>query len=301
MTGPVRLGLVTVGLVVVAALLVGVPTAVTAVDASDRVAAATGRAVGTVVAVDPGGVVVRWIPPGGPERDTVVALTAGAPPVGVRTEVAFPPADPGAAFVPGAAVLADADRAVSVLATILAVLLVVLGVSVVQVLARRRAARRPTTRLTVRRVRVEAGPIARSWLEISGRRWIPVHYDPVLTALPSPAVVTAHGDPARHRLVPVVVARRTLWPSGAVSTVEPRGRRHDNPTGPDDHAAGRAADLDRLGRRLRALLPLAAPAPVVALLWAWVDRGGALTWLATSVLLGALALWWGSLRGLDPT
>jgi hypothetical protein len=284
-----------------AAVVVGTPTALSAARASSLIGAAGGRAIGVVVAAGPDRtVVVRWTPPGALQRDTAVALAAEPPPVGTRTEVAFPPSDPGAALVPGAEVLARVDRGVGTLALIVVVLVVVGAVSATSVLARRRAARRPTTWHRVRRVRVEAGPIARSWLELPGR-WIPVHYDPVLTTLPSPAEAGVHGDPARHRLVPVEVGGRTLWPSGPVSAVEPRGRRHGNPSGPDEHAARRAARLDRLGRRLRAVLPLAAPAPVVGLLWAWVDRGGVTTWLATSVLLGALALWWGALRGIDPT
>ena len=43
------------------------------------------------------------------------------------------------------------------------------------------------------------------------------------------------------------------------------------------------------------------PAPFIGLLWTYVDRGGALTWLGATALTAALGLWLGALRGSDPS
>ncbi|GAA0895632.1 hypothetical protein GCM10009559_52030 [Pseudonocardia zijingensis] len=172
-----------------------------------------------------------------------------------------------------------------------------------QLLSRRHAAARPARGVPVRRVRIQAGLLARSWLETeaSPRRWIPVHFDPVLVGLRAPATVRVHGDPLRHRLVAVEVDGRLLHPSGPVRDREPRGRRTDNPSAPDASTLERAKRLAPLHRQLSADLPLLLPAPVLALLWTWVSGAGAGTWAGTTALLAALAIWLAALRGSDPS
>ncbi|NMH97090.1 hypothetical protein [Pseudonocardia acidicola] len=264
---------------------------------------ATGRALGTIVASHDAQVVVRWTPRDGAQRDDVVALAGTAPAPGTRTEVAYDPARPSPPLVPGAAVLAAADRAVSTVALIAAIMIVVVGAGGWQLVSRRRAADRPGHRAAARRMRVQSGLSTRSYLETESapQRWIPVHFDPVLVGLASPTTVLLHGDPLRDRLVVASVDGHVLWPSGPVRTSEPRGRRIDNPSRPDDTAAERADRLARLSRQLRADLPLVVPAPFVGLLWVYVAGDGFLAWLSTSVLFAVLALWWAALRGSDPS
>jgi hypothetical protein len=302
-TRALRYGLVTAAIVltVCAVLALAAGTALTA--ASRQLATVTGRTVGTISAVDGNRVEVRWTPERGTERTDTVELAGSPPPVGTRTEVAYDPAAPDAPLVPGAATLAHADSELGTLylaATVAALVLLVCGW---QVVSRRHAAARPARSVPVRRVRIQAGLVARSWLETetAPRRWIPVHFDPVLVGLRSPATVRVHGDPLRDRLVAVDVEGRLLHPSGPVRAREPRGRRTDNPTAPDAATIERAARLAPLRLQLRADLPLLLPAPIAALLWTYVDGGGLATWAAATALLAALALWLAALRGSDPS
>ncbi|TWF76219.1 hypothetical protein FHX44_112108 [Pseudonocardia hierapolitana] len=303
MTRALRYGLVTTGLVltVCAVLALVAGTALTA--ASRQLAPFTGRTVGTVSAVDGNRVEVRWTPEGGTERTDPVELAGPAPPVGTRTEVAYDPDAPGTPLVPGAAVLADADSELGTLYLAATVAALVVLVGGWQLSSRRHAAARPARSVPVRRVRIQSGLIARSWLETetAPHRWIPVHFDPVLVGLPSPATVRVHGDPLRDRLVAVDVEGRVLHPSGPVRTREPRGRRTDNPAAPDASTIERMARLAPLRRQFRADLPLLLPAPIAALLWTVVDGAGITTWTATTALLGALGLWLAALRGSDPS
>jgi hypothetical protein len=278
---------------------------------ADRIGAATGRALGVVEGPAPPGdgsaVRLRWTPPGGPERVDTVDLGGPAPAPGTRTEVAFDPADPGAPLIPGARVLVDGDRWLTVLSLTAVVALLVLGVLAWQVLSRRRAFAQPTRTAQVRRVRWQQGLWTRSYLETEAnpQRWIPVHFDPVLVGLPAPTTVRLHGDPLRDRVVAATVTgpdgEHPLVPSGPVRLDEPRGHRTDNPSRPDDTVDQRSTALARMTRQLRADLPLVVPAPFLGLLWAYVDRGGVLTWASATALTAALGLWLGALRGSDPS
>jgi hypothetical protein len=43
------------------------------------------------------------------------------------------------------------------------------------------------------------------------------------------------------------------------------------------------------------------PAPIVGLFWAYVDGSGFTGWITATVVAAALGLWWGALRGSDPS
>jgi hypothetical protein len=217
--------------------------------------------------------------------------------------VAYDPAAPGTPLVPGAALLSDADSSLGTLyltATVAALVILTCGW---QLVSRRRASGQPTRTVPVRRVRIQAGLMARSWLETetAPRRWIPVHFDPLLVGLPSPATVRLHGDPLRDRLVAVAVDGRVLHPSGPVRAQEPLGRRTDNPTAPDASTIERMARLAALRPQFRADLPLLVPAPIIALLWTYIEGAGIATWAAATALLATLGLWLAAIRGSDPS
>jgi hypothetical protein len=264
------------------------------------VGAATARSSGEVVTTAGRTVEVRWSAPGAYRTDTIELATA-APPVGTRTEVAYDPHTPSVVLIPGSAELAAVDRAASGLAFSGLIGTMVLITLSWQLLSRRRLRTRPVQVLPARRVRVQSGLLTRSWLELETvpTRWIPVHFDPVLVTLPAPTSIRVHGDPARHRLVAADVDGVWLPPSGPVRTTEPSGRRIDSPARPDDDTYRVA----RFGwrRQLRADAALLTPAPLVGLLWAFLDDGGVLTWAGVTALTAALALWWAALRGSDPT
>lgn len=299
-----RHGLIaTAGVLLVCAVVAGLSWRAYAAS-SAQLRALTARGTGEVVEVGPArSVLVRWRPaPGGPERTDGVALAVSPPPVRTTVEVAYDPGRPERLVIPGATLLADADRAASGLAFSALVAALVLAAGGWQVLSRRAAARRPGRPEAVRRVRLQSGLTARSWLETEAppRRWMPVHFDPVLVTLPSPSVVELRGN----RLVAAAVNGADgvlLYPSGPARRAEPRGRRTDNPSRPDQDAVARAAEAGGWRRQLRADLVLLVPAPLVGLFWVLLDGGGFPTWLFATAITAAVALWWAALRGSDPS
>jgi uncharacterized protein DUF3592 len=298
-----RHGLVTSALVLAVCAALAGSAGASFTAAAAQLQTATARTFGTIVASDGGRVELRWTPADGVERTDPVELAGAAPPVGTRTEVAYDPATPDRPLIPGAALLATADRALGALYLTATVAALVLVVGCWQLGTRRHAAARPTRQARVHRMRVQAGLVSRSWLETEStpRRFIPVHFDPVLVTLPSPATVAVHGDPLCHRLVAVTVDGRVLYPSGPVRSTEPRGRRSDNSSRPDEATVARAARLTSLRHQLRADLPYAIPAPIGAAIWTFTDGGGLDNWVFATALLSAFGIWLAAVRGSDPS
>lgn len=290
-----RYGVGTSLLVLVVCAAIASLSAWTLVTVGSHLATATARAHGQVIRAAEGSVEIQWTAAGMPRSGTV-AMAVPAPPVGTRTEVAYDPRDPATVFIPGSTELAAMDRATSGVAYSGLIATVVLGTAGWQLISRRRLRNKPGHPARVRRGRVQSGLLTRSWLELgSPSRWIPVHFDPVLVTLPEPAVVQLHGDPQRHRLVAAELDGRWLYPSGPVRTQEPRGRRVEGPA--RSGAPGRYGWI----RQFRAGAGLLTLAPIVGLLWVFLDGGGLITWATATVLTAALALWWAALRGSDPT
>ncbi|MGH3812161.1 MAG: hypothetical protein ACRDUV_06855 [Pseudonocardiaceae bacterium] len=292
-----RYGAGTSALVLLVCALIAGLSFWTLVTVGGRVTGATARSSGEVVRAEDRTVDVRWSAAGAHRTDTV-ALGVPAPPVGTRTEVAYDPREPTTVFIPGSTELAAVDRAASGMAFSGLIATIVLITAGWQVISRRRLRRRPGQPTPARRVRWQSGLMTRSWLELeSPPRWIPVHFNPILATLPAPASVQLHGDPRRRGLVAAEVDGVWLDPSGPIRATEPRGRRIDSPARPDpDALAG-----TNWRRQLRADAVLLTPAPVVGLLWVYLDGGGLATWTCATALTATLALWWAALRGSDPT
>lgn len=293
-------GLATSGLVILACAVIASLSVWTLLTVGARVAGASARGNGEVIHTSGRSAEVRWSAPGIARTDTV-SLAVPAPPVGARTEVAYDPHEPSTVLIPGSSELAALDRAGSGLAFSSVLAAAVLGTGMWQVLSRRRLRRRAAQPVLARRVRVQHGLLTRSWLEVeSPPRWIPVHFDPVLLTMPAPAPVQVSGDPERHRLVAAQVDGRWLYPSGPVRAREPRGRRIDSPATPDiDALAG--VTVPGWGRQLRADAALLTPAPMIGLLWTFLDGGGILTWACATALSASMGLWWAAVHGSDPT
>lgn len=274
--------------------------------AQERLAGLTARGVGTVTEVGIAGaddaVRVRWVPAGGVAHDLDVRLGGGIPPVGSRTEIAYDPADPARATIPGSAVIVAANRALTDAFCVAVVAVAVLALGGLRWGRAARAMRRHPRAVPVRRVRIQAGLLSRSWLETEHepRRWIPVHFDPALVTLPAPTTVTLFGDPLRGGWVGAEVDGTRLYPAGRVRAYEPRGRRVDNPMRPDADTARRARQAT-LGRHLLLDGALVAPAPLVGLFWAYLDGGGVSSWAGATALAAVVGLWAGAYRGSDPT
>jgi hypothetical protein len=296
--------LLTSGLVLAVCGLIAILSSVSYGSARGQLNGLTARGHGLITATGPDdSVTVQWNPPGEVVRTLVLPLAITPPATGTPTEVAYDPARPDRAVVPGAAVLANADRAASGLAfaTLLAAL--VLAIGLWRLLSRSRLRRRPAEPVLVRRVRVQRGLITRSWLETESgpQRWIPVYFDPILVTLPAPATVHLRGDVRRNHLVAADVDSTLLYPSGRVRDTEPRGRRIDNPTAPDAATTGRAMLASTMRRQLRVDAAALVPAPFVGLLWSYLDSTSVTGFLGATAVCGALGLWLWWLRGSDPS
>ena len=299
----VRHGLLTTGLVLVTCGVVAVFAAATYATVDSHRDRLTGRGSGGITQVWDSTVEVRWPLPSGEPVVAVVPLEVTPHPVGTRTQVAYDPARPEDAVIPGASLLAEADRALGGVIFPLIVAVGVGSVGIWRIVTRSRLTRRDPGTVPVRRVLVQRGLSVRSWLEVDGTapRWVPVYFDPVLVSLPSPAEVPVYGEVRKDRLVAFRVGEVVLYPSGPVSAVEPKGRRIDNPARPDEFAADRAAAISRPLRQLRVDSAVVVAAPVVGIFWSFVDRSGLLGWLGATLVTAAVALWWGALRGSDPS
>ncbi|HEY2695857.1 MAG TPA: hypothetical protein VGJ45_10345 [Pseudonocardiaceae bacterium] len=284
--------------VLVVCAVIGTWSALSYVDANRQLARLTGRTVGFVTGGSGTTADITW-----QTFHASVAMAGNAPPIGTRTQIAYDPRNPADAIIPGAHLLADADQGRSGLAFAALVALLVLAVDAIWLLRRLRL--RSGQPMTVRRIRVQRRLMSRSWLETepaagTRQRWIPVYWDPILAQLPSPVEVTLHGDPRIDRLVTVEANGILLYPAGRVTAREPLGRRTDSPSQPDQHALAKARTAGAL-RQLRVDAALIVPAPLLGLVWAYLDQGGVPSWCGATALCATLAIWLAAIRGSDPT
>ncbi|MBV8931796.1 MAG: hypothetical protein JO285_04475 [Kutzneria sp.] len=298
-------GLTTTALVLAVCAVVAAFAFGALVRARAELSPLTGRTRGEVTGVDQKvwTVDVSWVLSSGRRVAATVPLEAPPPETGVAVLVAYDPANPSHAVIPGAALVAEADRASGELLFVLVVMVLVAVISAWRAATRVRLPRRHVESVSMRRIRVQKGLLARSWLETerTPRRWIPVYFDPSLVVLATPSPVRLYGDPWRDRLVAAEIAGTVLYPSGPVTKAEPRGRRVDNPSQVDDSVRSRAVTTRGAVRQTRADAALVVPAPLVGLLWSYVDGGGFPSWLAATLISAALALWLAALRGSDPS
>jgi hypothetical protein len=179
---------------------------------------------------------------------------------------------------------------------VVAVLLLAGGLTAGRAVLVRRLRRRSCTTLTATRLLVRRGLLLRSWLELStdrGLRWQPVHWSPEIARLPHDGTIEVHGDPTRHRFVLPVVDGAEVWPSGPVRATAPRGEQR---TPRPDPGAGQIG----LARQVRVDVVLATAAPLLGLLWAYLDGSGVAGFLLATVFSAAVLFWLCQLLGSDP-
>jgi hypothetical protein len=299
--GQLLLGLVPVLVVGLVALLL---LALRLPDARAPLAAATSTARAVVTAgggpPDSRGVTVSFADDTGRQRTGLLVLqrTVDAP-AGTPVTVRYDPtesSDPVPVHANGDAASGRVSDLVFGLVAVLAVLVVASALTGARLVSRPRLRRRRLTRVTGSHVVSRQGLFVRSWLELAtaaGPRWVPVHWAPELDRLPPDTPLDVHGDPARSRLVLPVVGGTEVWPSGRLRDREPRGDVRPAGVDPD------AGDLG-LGRQARAdgVVPFAAP--VLGLLWAYVDDSGAGGFLVATALSAAVLFWLPQLLGSDP-
>ncbi len=263
-------------------------------------AAATASGVARVVASgqEPGGRGVS-VSIDGTRTGVVVLAEPQDVAAGATVAVRYDPSSP----VGATAVYADGDAAHRTVQDLLYGLVLVVFVLVVAplvtglpVLGRRRLRSAPPATVSASRVVNRRGLAVRSWLELrtaAGRRWLPVYWSPERAALEPDSTITVLGDPARGRLVLPVIDGVEVWPSGRLRAREPRGEVRLAEPGAVSLTAG-------WGRQVRSDVVVVGAAPLLGVLWAYLDGSGVGGFVVAAVLSGAVLFWLTELVGSDP-
>jgi hypothetical protein len=223
---------------------------------------------------------------------------------GARIAVRYVPGHPDRAYAAGDTTFARADALTGGVLYTAVIVVVVLLVSVVRIARRVSAARQPAVTVKLSRVRTRFGLIQRSWLvgtQGAVERWVPVYWEPDLAGLLADTPCRVHGDLTAGRASVIEIGDTQIWPSGRVRTAQPRGRQLSNP---GTYGRGSAVSeqpsipLSRHGRRDAVFVAIA---PLLGLLWAYVNGSGLIGFALSTVLLAGLLFWAPSVYGSDPT
>lgn len=275
---------------------------------SAPVRAATAQAAATVertrLGDDERGLEVSWVDDTGTARTSTVRTNRPSDiPVGSQVTVRYKPGDPSRVFVSGDETtgrLTDLSFGILLAALLTAAVLVA---SAVHIARRRAAERRPATSLPVSYARSKFGLNRRSWLLVEENGvvwWVSVHWDPVLETLGPGETALVHGRPSRDRVLTFDIDGTHVWQAGRRRLAPPRGEVDRE--GVDPESTDRVVGTDvPLGRQFRADAGLLAAAPILGILWAYVDDGGRDSFVLATALAGAALFWVPSVRGSDPT
>jgi hypothetical protein len=288
-----------VGLVLLVVL--GLRLAAVRAPLAEATATATATVTAAGTAPDGRGLAVTFSDGDGTPRTGVLELPRRlAVPVGGQLPVRYDPGTPAGESI---LVHTDGDAASAAVGDVVfglvVVVLVLLGTAVLtgaRLLGRPRLRSRPVTRVVATHVVLRQGLLLRSCLELdtaAGLRWLPVHWAAELDRMPPGTRLEVHGDPARDRQVLPVVEGAEVWPSGRLRSRAPRGNLRQAPVDPS------AADVG-LARQVRADGALPFLAPVLGLLWAYVDNSGLPGFAVATVLSAAVLFWLPQLLGSDP-
>ncbi|WP_155858758.1 hypothetical protein [Candidatus Blastococcus massiliensis] len=211
--------------------------------------------------------------------------------------------DPSAADGPTTTVYADGDAAtrrvqnlVASMVVVAAVLLAAAGATALVVLTRRGLRPRPPGSVGATRLVVRRGLLVRSWLELEtagGTRWLPVFWTRELTGLAPDSRIELRGNPVADRLVLPVVDGAEVWPSGRLRDRAPRGEQRAPRSAQDLQPAG-------LRRQVRVDVVAVVVAPLLGLVWAYLDEGGVASFAGGTALSAVGVFWLFQRLGSDP-
>jgi hypothetical protein len=230
--------------------------------------------------------------------------------VGTKVTLHYVPTDPSRVYVGGDETSVRLRDVAFGIIFVIAVLLVAVLASVVHVVRRLRAERRPATIMTATHARSKRGLLQRSWLVLdeSGRqRWVPVHWEPALASLLAKTPCAVHGRPGIDRVLAIDVGDTPIWQSGRSRPVQPPGDVTTAST-PWSKSAERRSETvaasppgASLTRQVRGDVALIVAAPLLGLLWAYVDGSGPAGFAGATALMAGVLLWLPALLGSDPT
>ncbi|CAN5805099.1 hypothetical protein BH18ACT7_BH18ACT7_21040 [soil metagenome] len=211
-------------------------------------------------------------------------------------EVAYDPERPGVVYVQGDAVTSTVADLFNGLLIVALVLLVTVVVTILRLGGRRRLAAREPRQLRAHREKYRRGIADRSWLVVQSgesRSWVPVYWDPALEEIgESPTLVTVYGDPEGDKLLGFEVAGEPIWPSGRRRSAPPKGRERDL-----EATTGGVSLL----RQTRTDLVGVFAAPLIGILWAYIDGSGPAGFVFATAVAAGVLFWLPSAYGSDPT
>jgi len=301
--------LLLVGAVLMVVLSLRFVTVVTPVRQATAEAAATVSRAG--LGADGSEVELRWTDSGGGHHVSLVRVPdAARVRIGSTATVHYVPSDPSRVYVGGDATYIRLRNLAYDVFLVALLLVVVVAVSAVHVLRRRAAERRPGHPVPVTYARSRRGLVQRSWLLLNDTDrewWVPVHWEPVLASTLARTPGTVHGRPLDDRVVAVEVHGTPIWQSGRKRPVAPSGEVITTATPWSKATQRRTEDADAppppaaLARQFRADAVLLVAAPMLGLLWAYVDSSGAAGFVGSTALFACVLLWLPSIVGTDPT
>lgn len=289
--------LLLIGAGVLAVLAVRLSAAEAPLDAATATAQATVVASGRPPA---GRGIAVTIDAGGQTRTGLLVLPQQVTvPPGAELTVQYDPDSPvdaTAVHLAGDAAHRDLENILFGIAVVGAVLVATAVLTLWRLLSRLRLRRAPTAEVTATRVIVRQGLLVRSWLELvtaHGIRWLPVYWSPELARLVPGSLLRVHGDPGRRSLVMPGLDGAELWPSGRLRRRPPRGDRSEADPEPEPAGTG-------WGRQVRGDAVALVFAPVLGLLWAFVDTSGVAGFVVATVVAAGVLFWLPQLLGSDP-
>lgn len=217
-------------------------------------------------------------------------------PLGARLSVVYDPDRPGMVYVQGDAVTSTVGDLVNGLLIVGLVLVVALVVTVVRLIGRRRLGAREPHQLMVHREKYRRGIADRSWLVVhsgESRPWVPVYWDPALAEIEeTPRLVSVYGDPERDKLLGFEVSGAPIWPSGRRRAAAPKGRERELEAPTDGGSLLRQTRTDLVG---------VFAAPLIGILWAYIDGSGPAGFVFATAVAAGVLFWLPSAYGSDPT
>jgi hypothetical protein len=281
-----------------------------------QVAPATARAQATVAADGVGrdGLDLDWTDAAGhPHRSRLVFPQTQKIGKGTPLEVAYDPADPTLVHAGGDAVDVQLRNLESGVLFALLVLVVGLLTTAFRLWRRVAAERRQAHTYPVRRAQYRRGLIRRSWLVIADAQrewWVPVYWQPGLATLMAGTPCRVHGNPALDRLLVVEVDGIPVWPAGRRRPDRPKTKGEwlesaqkwtKGAQKQRERDGGAPVERVALARHLGGDVALVLPAPVLGILWAYIDGSGAGGFAIATALVACVLFWLPGVFGSDPT
>lgn len=219
-------------------------------------------------------------------------------PLDAQVDIAYDPDRPEIVFARGDATSSQVGRVITGLLLVGVLTFACLVINVTRWVRRRGLLERPGRSAKARRMKVRRGLSDRSWLQLTGAGqplWVPVYWEPALQTLgEKPSPVTVHGTPGEDALLAFDVAGAPVWPSGRVRTEAPKGVEME---------AARVSEPEQISmaHQTRADIAPVFFAPVLGLLWAYIDGSGAGSFAVAAAICAGVLFWLPSAYGSDPT